>query len=61
MFSFRDQADNGEMDLIHCSNTGTRNEQSHEYFFIHKYDYDDTDPHASIVSNGGLVHGMLYH
>ncbi len=63
MFSFRDQADNGAFDLIHFATSteqGTRDEQSREYMFIHKYDYDPDAAHADIAQNGGLVQGMLY-
>ena len=60
MFSFRDQADDGEFNLIEFNNTGTRDEQSREYIFIHKYDYDAAAPHDSIAQDGGHVYGMLY-
>jgi len=63
MFSFRDQADDGEFNLIHyhtSTDPDTRDEQSREYIFIHHYSYDDTDPHASIDTDGGVVNGMLY-
>ena len=63
MISFRDQADDGEFDLIEfftSPDPGTRNLQSHEYLIIHKYDYDATAPHDSIVRDDGIVNGMLY-
>ena len=63
MFSFRDQADDGEFNLIEffsSDDVGTRDSHSREYMFTHKYDYDDTDPHADIAADGGLVYGQLY-
>ena len=63
MFSFRDQADNGEFNLIEfftSEDPGTRDAQSREYIFIHKYDYDANSPQVSIAQDGGLVNGMLY-
>ena len=63
MVSFRDQADNGAFDLIEfftSAEAGTRDLQSREYLFIHKYDYDGANPHDRIDADGGLVHGMLY-
>ncbi len=63
MFSFRDQADNGEFDLIEfftSEDAGTRDQQSREYMIINKYDYDDSDPHDDIAQDGGLVNGLLY-
>ena len=62
-FSFRDQADDGEFNLIEffsSEDPGTRDTQSREYMFIHKSDYDATNPQDSIAQDGGLVHGMLY-
>ncbi len=61
MFSFRDQADDGEFNLIEIfTDAGQRDNQSREYMFIHKYDYDAAAPHADIAQDGGLVNGMLY-
>ena len=62
MFSFRDQADNGQWDLIARSvDPGTpRDQQSREYIFIHRYDYDDNAPHPSIADNGDVRYGMMY-
>ncbi len=62
MVSFRDQADDGEFNLIrHDTHYLTpRDETSMEYMFIHKYDYDAAGPHNSIAQDGGLVNGMLY-
>ena len=63
MFSFRDQADDGEFNLIEffsSEDPGTRDVQSREYMFIHKYDYDANNPRDSIAQDGGLVNGMLY-
>ena len=60
-FSFRDQADNGAFNLIEWDPTATdRNSWSREYMFIHKYDYDDANPHDSIDEDGGFVNGLLY-
>ena len=61
--SFRDQADDGEFNLINfllSQDPGTRDSQSREYLLIHKYDYDDTNPHPSIGAERGLVQGLLY-
>ena len=61
MFSFRDQADDGEFNLIHFfTDAGSRDNQSREYMFIHKYDYDAENPTESIAKDGGLVNGLLY-
>ena len=61
MFSFRDQADDGEFNLIHFFNdAGSRDNQSREYMLIHKYDYDAENPTESIAKDGGLVNGLLY-
>ena len=63
MFSFRDQADNGEFDLIEFFSSeepGTRNDQSREYMIIHKYDYDPNNPRNIIAQEGGAANGMLY-
>ena len=63
MVSFRDQADDGEFNLIEffvTSDPDTRDVQSHEYLIIHKYDYDAAAAHDNIANDGGLVHGMLY-
>ena len=63
MISFRDQADDGEFDLIEfftSTGPGTRNQQSHEYLIIHKYDYDATAAHDNIARDDGIVDGMLY-
>ena len=64
MVSFRDQADDGKFDLVELSTStqaGTRDTQSREYLFIHKYPYSDDAPHENIARHGGLRHGMLYH
>ena len=63
MISFRDQADDGEFDLIEfftSTDQGMRNEQSLEYLMIHKYDYDATSAHDNIARDDGIVNGMLY-
>jgi len=63
MFSFRDQADDGELNLIHfftSTEPDTRDQQSRECIIIHHYDYDDTNPQTNIAKNGGVVNGMLY-
>ena len=61
MFSFRDQADDGEFNLIQrFTDAGSRDNQSREYMFIHKYDYDAENPTESIAADGGLVNGLLY-
>ena len=63
MLSFRDQADNGVFDLIGhftSAEAGTQDDQSREYIFMHKYDYDDTNPHSTIAADGVLENGMLY-
>lgn len=62
MVSFRDQAKDGEFNLIRYNThyLSPREKTSMEYMFIHKYDYNDTVPHESIARNGGLVSGMLY-
>lgn len=63
MISFRDQAYDGEFNLIEPYFTfdpGTRDLQSYEFVFIHKYDYDDAIPHASIATRGGVGTGMLF-
>jgi len=63
MVSFRDQADDSTFNLIeHFTSTesGTRDQQSYERLFIHRYEYDSTTPHDSIDVDGGMVHGMLY-
>ena len=62
MVSFRDQADDGEFNLIRHNThyLSSREETSMEYMFIHKYDYNTTGPHSSISQDGGLVNGMLY-
>ena len=62
MVSFRDQADDGEFNLIRYNThyLSLRDETSMEYMFIHKYDYDAAAPHNSIAQEGGLVNGMLY-
>lgn len=62
MVSFRDQADDGEFNLIRYNThyLSSREETSMEYMFIHKYDYNATVPHSSITRDGGLVSGMLY-
>ncbi len=63
MFSFRDQADDGEFNLIEYftpADPETRDAHSREYIFIHKYDYDANNPRVSIAQDGGVVNGMLY-
>ena len=60
MVSFRDQADDGAYNLIEFNTAGGRDLHSREYLFIHRYDYDDTNAHADIAANGGLVNGMMY-
>ena len=60
MFSFRDQANNGVFDLIPQSTEGARNDHSREYMYIHHYEYDDTQPNASLGVNGGIANGPLY-
>jgi len=63
MFSFRDQADDDVFNLIPFFTStapGTRNQQSREYMYIHRYDYDDTDPETDIAEDGGMMNGMLY-
>ena len=63
MISFRDQAYDGEFNLIESyftSDPGTRDLQSYEFMFVHKYDYDDAIPHSSIATHGGVGTGMLY-
>lgn len=63
MVSFRDQADDGGFNLIESyedHNPGTRDLQSFEFIFIHKYDYDPASPDAAIAARGGVVNGMLY-
>lgn len=63
MASFRDQADDGRFNLIEFhrdDNPGTRDLQSLEFIFVHKYDYSDAAPHHSIDSNGSVGVGMLY-
>ena len=60
MVSFRDQADDGVYNLIERNTSGERDTQSREYLFIHRYDYDDTNPQTSMAADGGLVNGMMY-
>ena len=62
MVSFRDQANDGEFNLIRYNThyLSSREETSMEYIFIHKYDYDATVSHSRIAQDGGLVNGMLY-
>jgi len=63
MFSFRDQADDTTFNLIHyfvSSESGTRDQQSREYIYIHHYDYDTDNPKTEIAQDGGVVNGMLY-
>ena len=63
MASFRDQAEDGGFNLIEYyrdQNSGTRDLQSFEYIFVHKYDYDETSPRGNIARSGGVVYGMLY-
>ena len=61
MFSFRDQAADGEWSLIAPNTSGPGNTHSREYSFIHKYDYDDTAPHPDIMADGGVRYGMMYY
>ena len=62
MVSFRDQADDGEFDLIRYSRhyQNSRNETSMEYMYIHKYEYNAAVAHDSIAQNGGWRNGLLY-
>ena len=63
MFSFRDQADDGEFNLLEYYTStapNTRDSQSREYMIINRYNYDDTDAHTDIAADGGLVNGMMY-
>lgn len=63
MISFRDQAEDGEFNLIEPYFTtvpGNRDRQSYEFIFIHKYDYHDFVPDRRIARTGGVVDGMLY-
>ncbi|MCY4672487.1 MAG: T9SS type A sorting domain-containing protein [Bacteroidetes bacterium] len=62
MVSFRDQADDGEFNLIRYDThyLTPRDDTSMEYIFIHKYDYNAMVPHNNISRDGGLVSGMLY-
>ena len=60
MVSFRDQADDGVYNLIENNTSGERDTQSREYLFVHRFDYDDSNPHTSIAGDGGLVNGMMY-
>ena len=64
MISFRDQADDGEYNLTQywvSEDPGTRDHESREYLFIHKYDYDDATPHSGIDQEGGVASGLLYY
>lgn len=62
MVSFRDQADDGEFNLIRDNThyASPRDSLSLEHMFIHKYDYDAATPNNSIAQDGGMVNGMLY-
>ena len=61
MVSFRDQAADSVWNLIPRQTQGPRDGQSREYLFVHKYDYDDSAPHAAISQDGGVADGMLYY
>ena len=62
MISFRDQADDGEFNLIPYNYRWNfrRDETSMEYIYVHKYDYDSAAPDASIAQDGGYASGALY-
>ncbi len=59
MVSFRDQADDGNFDLIRFSTQGARDDQSREYVFLHRQDYRD-HPDDDIAQEGGVGNGQLY-
>jgi len=58
MLSFRDQADNGQFDLIERS-LNNQPSDSREYIFIHDIDYADT-ANANIAMQGGHEFEQLY-
>ena len=63
MLPFRDQADDGEFNLLEYYTStapNTRDSQSRECMIINRYNYDDTDAHTDIAADGGLVNGMMY-
>ncbi len=63
MVSFRDQAEDGKFNLIEyyrSENLETRDLQSYEFIFVHKYDYSDAAPDSRIAQNGGVDKGMVY-
>ena len=61
MVSFRDQADDGEWNLIHeHTSDPERDLMSREYFFISGFEYDEDNPHDDIATDGGLVSKLFY-
>ena len=61
MISFRDQANDGDWDLIRKKLDGNPpNEDSREWILISKYDYDQNTPHEKLKVDGGFINGLMY-
>ncbi len=60
MVSFRDQANDGEWNLISFNVGGSGETHSREYVFISKYDYNASEPRPEYQENGGFRQGLMY-
>lgn len=58
MVSFRDQANDGQFNLI--PRGSSEDTQSREYIFIHGYEYDPNAPHPNVAQNGGYPFKLLF-
>ena len=58
--SFRDQAGDGVYNLLPRLTEGDYAEQSREYFFVHTYAYNESQPQQEVAADGGLANQMLY-
>lgn len=58
MVSYRDQADNGQWDLV--DRPEGDNTTSREYIFIHGVDYDASNPDPNIARDGGVDYQDMY-
>jgi len=59
--SFRDQANDGKWNLITRKTDGPGKEQSREYVFISKHDYNASAPLSDYMTNGGFTSGLMYY
>ncbi len=61
MVSFRDQADDGEFNLVRPRVFGDRNSLSWEVVAVHGYPYHATEADERLTQDGGIVNKLLYY